>query len=217
MGRCKSLDSLKSFFWYALQVSWAVSWVFISWVSWGLIIGSDCSLMFARWQVFIPSWVPSGLTSSLMMTKISFVYWYGRKHSTSQIYVECFKYLYWQWGLRMLGFLSQPINCLGWVVGNNWTALRHWAWGTIHSFLFLFLFFLFAFSLIEKGTRASLLSVWHNSIYLVTKWAFDIRNTFYHEIFETHWKNRKHMLPFSKSSINKAKRNTRFKSCPLSI
>ena len=90
VGKCKSLNSLKSFFWYAPQVSRAVSWVFISWVSSGLIIGSGCSLMFARWQVFIPSWGPSGLTSSLMMTVISFVYWYGRKHFISEIYVEFF-------------------------------------------------------------------------------------------------------------------------------
>ena len=35
-----------------------------SWVSSGLTMGSGCSLMAARWQVFFPSWVPSGLSSS---------------------------------------------------------------------------------------------------------------------------------------------------------
>ena len=41
-----------------------VSCVFTSWVSSGLTVGRACSLMAARWQVFFPTWVPSGLTSS---------------------------------------------------------------------------------------------------------------------------------------------------------
>ena len=50
MGRCKSLDSLKPYVWYAPQLSGAS--VFTSWVSSGLIVGSGCSLMVARWQIF---------------------------------------------------------------------------------------------------------------------------------------------------------------------
>lgn len=51
--------------------------------------GSGCSLMAARWQVFFPSWVPSGVTSSPSMTAgvpghHILVYWYGRKYSISQ-------------------------------------------------------------------------------------------------------------------------------------
>ena len=36
--------------------------VFTSWVSSGITIGSGCSLMTPRWQVLFPFWVPSGLT-----------------------------------------------------------------------------------------------------------------------------------------------------------
>ena len=36
----------------------------VSWVSSGLTIRTGCSLMAARQQVFFPSWVPSGFTSS---------------------------------------------------------------------------------------------------------------------------------------------------------
>jgi len=43
---------------------WDQYLVFTSWASWGLRVGSGCSLMAARRQVF-PSWVPRGLTSSL--------------------------------------------------------------------------------------------------------------------------------------------------------
>ena len=39
-----------------------VSYVFTSCVSSGLTVGSGCSLRAARWQVFFPSWVPSGFT-----------------------------------------------------------------------------------------------------------------------------------------------------------
>ena len=41
-----------------------VSWVFISWVSSGLNVGSGYRLMTARWQIVFPAWFPSGLTSS---------------------------------------------------------------------------------------------------------------------------------------------------------
>ena len=41
-----------------------VSRVSTSWVSSGLTIGNGCSLMAARGQVFLPSWVSWGLTSS---------------------------------------------------------------------------------------------------------------------------------------------------------
>ena len=75
-----------------------------SWVSWVLTIGSGCSLMAARWQVFFPSWVPSGLASSpsvvavITKTVTSFVYWCSNKYSISQL-------LHWptildpEWGL----------------------------------------------------------------------------------------------------------------------
>ena len=36
----------------------------VSWISSGLTVRSGCSLMAARQQVFFPSWVPSGFTSS---------------------------------------------------------------------------------------------------------------------------------------------------------
>ena len=60
--------------------------LFTTWAPWRLPMGSGCSLMAARGQVFFPSWVPSGLTSSpsaLVGAVISFVYWYGRQYSIS--------------------------------------------------------------------------------------------------------------------------------------
>ena len=81
-----------------------VSCVFTSRVPSGLTVGSGCSLMAAGWQVFFPSWVPSGLTSSpsvvtvITKTVTSFVYWCGKKYSISQL-------LHWltilgpEWGL----------------------------------------------------------------------------------------------------------------------
>ena len=45
MGRCKSLGSLNHSFDMHLSYLGAVSCIFISWVSWGLTIGSGCSLM----------------------------------------------------------------------------------------------------------------------------------------------------------------------------
>ena len=64
MGRRNSLGSLKSFVWLAPQLSGASMLCFTSWVSSELSKGSSCSLMAAGWQVFLPPWVPSGLTSS---------------------------------------------------------------------------------------------------------------------------------------------------------
>ena len=43
------------------------SCIFTSWGSSGLTAGSGCGLMATRWQLFFPSWVPSGLTSSPFM------------------------------------------------------------------------------------------------------------------------------------------------------
>ena len=40
---------------------------FVSWVSLGLTLESGCSMMANRGQVFFPSWVPSGLTSSPLL------------------------------------------------------------------------------------------------------------------------------------------------------
>ena len=89
MGRCKSLGSLKSFFDMHLSYLGPVFSVFHIQVSSGLLVGNDCSLMAARWQVFFPSWVPSGLTQlrwwlQLVITVTSFVYSCSRKHSISQ-------------------------------------------------------------------------------------------------------------------------------------
>ena len=51
MGRWENLGSLKLFPWYTAHISGGM--YLISWVSSGLTIGSGCSLMAARWQVFI--------------------------------------------------------------------------------------------------------------------------------------------------------------------
>ena len=64
MGRCKSLSSLKSILCTRPSYLGPVSCVSTSWVSSGLTIGNGCSLMAARRQVFLPSWVFWGLTSS---------------------------------------------------------------------------------------------------------------------------------------------------------
>ena len=49
-----------------------VSCVFTSWDSSGLNIGSGCSLMAARWQVFFSSWVPSrSISSPSLVTAIT--------------------------------------------------------------------------------------------------------------------------------------------------
>ena len=67
----------------------SLSFVFMSWASSGLTMESGCSLMADGRQVFLPSWVPSGLTSSpSVMVAITddcdiLVYWYGRRHSIS--------------------------------------------------------------------------------------------------------------------------------------
>ena len=76
MGRYKSLGSLKSFLWYIPQLSGPVSWIFTSWVFSGLTFGSGCSPVAARWQVFIPSWVPSEWEwLQPLMAVPSFAYW----------------------------------------------------------------------------------------------------------------------------------------------
>ena len=79
-----SLGSLKSFLWYALHLTEASVLCFHTWVLSGLAVGSGCSLMAARWQVFFPTRVPSGFTSSpSMVAAIAgycdiLVYQYGR-------------------------------------------------------------------------------------------------------------------------------------------
>ena len=50
MGRCKSLGSLISFLLYTPLLSGAS--VFTSWASLRLTVGTGCSLMAARWQMF---------------------------------------------------------------------------------------------------------------------------------------------------------------------
>ena len=54
MGRCKSLGSLKSFLWYAPRLSGASVRCFLR-----APLGSGCSLMAARWQVFFVSFLSS--------------------------------------------------------------------------------------------------------------------------------------------------------------
>ena len=49
---------------WSTSAIWGRYPVFTSWVSSGLTVGSGCRLMAARWQAFLPSWVPSGLISS---------------------------------------------------------------------------------------------------------------------------------------------------------
>ena len=81
MGRNKS--------WYAPQMCISglgpVSCVFTSWVSTGLTVGSGCSLVAVRWQVFFSSWVllgtcahVGGLQALIIVT--SFVYRYERQY-----------------------------------------------------------------------------------------------------------------------------------------
>ena len=62
-------------------------------VSSRLTVGSGHRLMAARWQKLFPSLVPSGRSSScwrttIAKTVISFVYWYGRRHSISHQFLE---------------------------------------------------------------------------------------------------------------------------------
>ena len=70
-GRCKSLDSLKSFFGMHLSYLWLESCVFTSWNCSGLTVGSGYSLMVGKWQVFFPSRVPSGHTGSCQRAAIT--------------------------------------------------------------------------------------------------------------------------------------------------
>ena len=62
-GRCKSRGSLKSFLWYAPQLSGASILCFHI-LSFLRAHRWEWLLMAARWQVFFPSWVSSELTSS---------------------------------------------------------------------------------------------------------------------------------------------------------
>ena len=67
----------------------SLSFVFMSWASSGLTMESGCSLMADGQLVFLPSWVPAGLTGSPpMMVAITddcdiLVYWCGRRRSIS--------------------------------------------------------------------------------------------------------------------------------------
>ena len=69
-------------------------------------MGSGCSLMAARWQVFFPSWVPSGLTSSVATIADdcdSLVYWSGRTYFTSHLYGELVV-----WWVRLCPWNTEP-------------------------------------------------------------------------------------------------------------
>ena len=101
MGRCKSLGSLRSFLWYAPQLSGASVLCFYllpflrahcrEWLQSG-----GCNLMPARWQVFFVSFLSSlrahQLTRwrwlQLLETVTSFVYWHGRQYSISQLFIS---------------------------------------------------------------------------------------------------------------------------------
>ena len=77
-----------------------VSRVSTSWVSSGLTIGNGCSLMAARGQVFLPSWVSWGLTSSPSVVAgipgdcdiFVIPSWYDRKYSISYLFTLRFFY-----------------------------------------------------------------------------------------------------------------------------
>ena len=76
MGRCKSLGSLKSFLWYASQLSGAYILVSTSWVFSGLTVGSGCSLLASRWQVilcFLPEF-PQGSPGHLWWSEVAAVF-----------------------------------------------------------------------------------------------------------------------------------------------
>ena len=86
-GRWESLGLLKYMHLSCLgPVPYFLILIFLSW---GLTIGSGCSLMAATWQLFFPSWVFSGLTRSfLTVATIAGDYdipvsWYGGKWSIS--------------------------------------------------------------------------------------------------------------------------------------
>ena len=86
----QDLGSLKPFLWYAPHLSGARIPCFhiLSFLrAHHRERRVRCIVMVARWQVFVPSWVSSGLTSShwraagqqLLRTVLSPFYWYSRK------------------------------------------------------------------------------------------------------------------------------------------
>ena len=79
MGRCRSLDSLKSFLWYALCLG-SVSCLFSSWVPLGCTIGGDYSGwgLGSQQPIFLlpgPLRAHCGGGQSSLMAIASFVYW----------------------------------------------------------------------------------------------------------------------------------------------
>ena len=90
VGRCRSLDSLKSSLSFAFWPSQAsILWFSHPELPWG----SQRGVAAVQWLLdprYSPSWVPSGLTSSPWRTVIADdcdirVFWYGRKYSISQL------------------------------------------------------------------------------------------------------------------------------------
>ena len=116
---CKSLGSLKSFLWYAPQLS-ETRVLFSHPEFLGLTMGSDCSQTAARWQVFFPSCVPSGLTSSPFVVSaivddcdiLCLLIWQEMFHSLLFIFFA-FSDLDENWKLFHFAFCSVPsILCI---------------------------------------------------------------------------------------------------------
>ena len=88
MGRYKSLGILKSFLWYASQLS-GMRCVFTSWAS----PGGVAAVWWLLDSRYSPSWVPLGLTSSHLRAVVTgdcdiLIYWCGRKYSISHSHQE---------------------------------------------------------------------------------------------------------------------------------
>ena len=81
VGRCNSLDSLKSFLWYAPQYLGPVSCMFTSWVSSGLTLGTGLRLMASRWQVLFSLEFVQGSPAHVGWWWHPLFNWYGRKYT----------------------------------------------------------------------------------------------------------------------------------------
>ena len=94
MGRCKSPARAHWNLSFDMHPSYLgpVSCVFTSWVSSSCTLGSGCSLMTGRWQVFFVSFLSSlgahrhGCLQ-LLMTVTSCADWYGRQYFISHLYL----------------------------------------------------------------------------------------------------------------------------------
>jgi len=91
MGSCKSLGSLKSFFWYAPSYLGLGSCVSISWASPGSPWGGAAVWWLLDGRYSFPSWVSSGFPGPHWRAAITdacdvHVFWYRRKYSISQMF-----------------------------------------------------------------------------------------------------------------------------------